>query len=128
MELIEQLISNLGVGEDQAKGGAGLLFQMAQSKLGGSEFSQIASVVPGMNDLLQAAPSVGGGGGGLLSKALSMFGKGGGSLGSLASLAGGFSQLGMDGSMATQFIPVVLSFVQQQGGDQMKGLLERVLR
>ena len=31
--LIPQLVSQLGVNADQAKGGAGLLFKMAQSKL-----------------------------------------------------------------------------------------------
>lgn len=33
MELIQQLVSNLGVSEDQAKGGAGLLFNLAKDKL-----------------------------------------------------------------------------------------------
>ena len=33
MELIQQLVSSLGVNEDQAKGGAGLLFNLAKDKL-----------------------------------------------------------------------------------------------
>ena len=140
MELIDQLVSTLGVDENQAKGGAGLLFQLAKDKLGGDQFDQIASNVPGMDDLLQAAPSLGGdgdsggGGGGLLSRVMSMFsGQSGGggalaSLGGLASLAGGFSQLGMDGGMVAQFLPVVMSFIQDKGGDQARELLESVLQ
>lgn len=140
MELIKQLVSQLGVDESQAKGGAGMLFQLAKDKLGDGEFSQIASAVPGLEDMLQAAPSLaggnggGGGGGGLLSKIMSMFGGGGGgggalgSLGGLASLAGGFSQLGLGGDMIGKFVPVVTSFVQEQGGDQAKGLLENIFK
>ena len=56
MELIEQLVGSLGVQEEQAKGGAGLLFQLAKDKLGDSEFAQVADCVPGMSNLLQAAP------------------------------------------------------------------------
>ena len=43
-ELIGQLVQKLGIQEDQAKGGAGLLLKLAQSKLG-SDFSQIADAV-----------------------------------------------------------------------------------
>ncbi len=138
MELIQQLVSQLGVDESQAKGGAGMLFQLAKDKLGDGEFSQIASAVPGLEDMLQAAPSLaggngGGGGGGLLSKVMSMFGSGGGggaagNLAGLASLAGGFSQLGLSGDMVGKFVPIIMSFVQEQGGDQAKGLLEGIFK
>lgn len=48
-------------------------------------------------------------------------------LGNLAKLAGGFSQLGLSSDMVGKFVPVVLSFVQSQGGDAMKSMLEKVL-
>jgi hypothetical protein len=50
-----------------------------------------------------------------------------GGLGNLANLASGFSQLGLSSDMVGKFVPVVLSFVQNQGGDSMKGLLEKVM-
>ena len=50
MELVQQLTQNLGIKEDQAKGGAGLIFQLAQQKLGDGEFAQVASAVPGISD------------------------------------------------------------------------------
>jgi hypothetical protein len=61
-ELIQNLVNNLGVKEDQAKGGTGLLFKLAKEKLGGGEFSQISEHVPGIEDLVQAALEGGGGG------------------------------------------------------------------
>ena len=128
MELINQLVSNLGVSEEQAKGGAGMLFKLAQDKLSGGEFAQITDNVSGVDDMLSAAPADAGGGlmgavGGLISSV----GGGSGNLGALASLAGGFDKLGMDSGMIGKFVPVVLDFVRNQGGDAAGNLLAGVL-
>ena len=133
MELIQQLVSNLGINEDQAKGGAGLLFNLAKDKLGGGDFQQLTNAIPAINNLLKAAPESGAGGGlmGALGGAASAFGGLGGKmegLGNLAQLAGGFSQLGLSADMVGKFVPIVLSFVQNQGGDSLKGILEKVLK
>ena len=130
MELIGLLTQGLGVNEDQAKGGTGLIFQLAKQQLGDSDFAQVANVIPGLDELLGAAPkeetgmmsAIGGlagalGGGGTLGK-----------LAGLASLAGGFDQLGLKPDMISQFLPIILSFVQNQGGDSIKDLLEGVLQ
>ena len=128
MDLINQLVSNLGVSEDQAKGGAGMLFKLAQDKLSGDEFAQIADKVPGLDEMVSAAPDAAGGGlmgavGGLMSK----MGGGSSDLGALASLAGGFDKLGLDSGMVGKFVPVVLDFVRNQGGDSVGNLLKSVL-
>jgi hypothetical protein len=127
MELIQQLVTQLGVNETAAKGGAGLLFQLAQSKLATGDFSKIAGVVPGINDLLKAAPQDTGALGSL-GKIASGFGGGAAQLGNLASLAGGFSKLGLDSGMIGKFMPIILSFVQSKGGDVVKTLLEKALK
>jgi hypothetical protein len=138
MELIQQLVSSLGVNEEQAKGGAGLLFNLAKDKLGAGDFQQLTDKIPGVSDLLGAAPapsaaaSTGGGMMGALGGVAASLGAGGlgdkmEGLGNLANLASGFSQLGLSSDMVGKFVPVVLSFVQNQGGDGVKGLLEKVL-
>lgn len=127
MELVEQLVKNLGVSEDAAKGGSGLLFNMAKEKLGSGDFSKVASALPGIDDLMKSAPESGGMLGGI-GKLASGLGGGAGQLGSLASLAGGFSKLGMDSGMIAQFIPIILSFAQSKGGGVVKGLLEKALK
>ena len=138
MELINQLVSSLGVNEDQAKGGAGLLFNLAKDKLGAGDFQQLADKIPGASDLVGAAPapstaaSAGGGMMGALGGIASSLGAGGlgekmGGLDDLAKLASGFSQLGLSSDMVGKFVPIVLSFVQNQGGDGIKGLLKKVL-
>jgi hypothetical protein len=128
MELIQQLVSNLGVDEEQAKGGAGLLFKLAKDKLGTGEFSQVADVVPGINEFIGSAPSESGGLLGAIGGLASAFGGKAGGLGELANLAGGFSKLGLDSGMIGKFVPIILAFVQAKGGDIIKTLLEQVLK
>lgn len=133
MELVQQLVSNLGVGEDQAKGGAGLILKLAQDKLGGGEFAKVASAIPGSDVLLGSAPTEESGGGGMMDAlggmaAGMMGGSQGAALGNLMSLAGGFSKLGMDGNMVTKFFPIILSFVQQKGGADVAGILSKALQ
>ncbi|MGB6299816.1 MAG: DUF2780 domain-containing protein [Rivularia sp. (in: cyanobacteria)] len=132
MELVQQLVSNLGVQEDQAKGGAGLILKLAQDKLGGGEFAKVASAIPGSDMLLGSAPSQDAGSGmmGALGgmAAGMMGGNQGANLGSLMSLAGGFQKLGMSGDMVTKFFPVILNFVQQKGGADAAGILSKALQ
>ena len=127
MELIELLTKNLGVREDQAKGGAGLLFNLAKEKLGESDFSQLAQHVPNINELIGAAPKSKGLGA-VLGGLASSIGGDASKFGSIASLASGFSEIGLDDGMVGKFIPIILSFVQGKGGSEVKGLLEKVLK
>jgi hypothetical protein len=127
MELLNQLTQNLGVTEEQAKGGAGLLFDLAKEKLGAGDFGQITDAVPGIGELAGAAPKSGGLGGAIGGLA-SALGGSAGKLGDLASLAGGFKNLGLDTNMIGKFIPIILSFVQSKGGDSIKNLLAGVLK
>ena len=126
-ELIGALVSQLGIQEGQAKGGAGLLFKLAQEKLGG-DFSKVAGALPGVTDLIAAAPQAGGAAklvGGLLGAIGGDKAKG---LSDLASLAGGFSQLKLDRGMVAKFVPILLGFVKGQGGPGVADLLTRVLK
>jgi hypothetical protein len=127
MELIQLLTQNLGVDENQAKGGAGLIFKLAQEKLGNGEFAEVASALPFVQDLIGEAPEPGGGIAGVLGGLAGAMG-GGNQLADLAALAGGFGQLGLNPTMASQFIPIILSFVQEQGGEGIQGLLANVLK
>ncbi len=127
MEIIEQLMSQLGVDEAQATGGAGLLFKLAKDQLSGDDFSQLRAAIPEVDQLIEAAPDTGrrllGGFGGLAAA----FGGKVGALGNLASLAEGFRALGLDSGMVPKFLPLVLSFVESQGGDGLRDRLVGVL-
>ena len=127
MELIQMIVQQLGVSDEQATGGAGLLFKLAQEKLSSGDFSQVRDAVPGIEDLISSAPQAGGLAGALGGLA-SSFGGGGAQLAGLAELAGGFKNLDLDSDMIGKFIPVVLSFVQAKGGDTLKQVLAKVLQ
>jgi len=127
MELIQDLVKNLGVSEDAAKGGSGLIFKLAQDKLPAGDFEKVSGAVPGISDLIKAAPDSGGILGGLGQMASGLGGDLG-QLGNLASLAGGFSKLGLSGDMIGKFIPIILSFVGNKGGTGIQAILEKVLK
>jgi hypothetical protein len=127
MELVDQLVKNLGVSEEAAKGGSGLIFNMVKDKLGTGDFGKVAGALPGITDLMKAAPASGGVLGGI-GKLASGLGGGAGQLGNLASLAGGFSKLGLDSGMIGKFIPIILAFAQSKGGDVVKSLLQKALK
>lgn len=127
MELIQMITGQLGITDEQAKGGSGLLFKMAKEKLGSDEFGQVAKAVPGIEDLISSAPGSGGLSG-IMGGLASSLGGGAGGLGNLAGLAGGFKNLGLDSGMIGKFIPIVMSFVQSKGGDTVRSILEKILK
>jgi hypothetical protein len=119
-ELIGQLTKQLSIKPEQALGGAGALFGVAKTKLSPTDFLKVSNVVPGMDDLLKAAPKVGGGGSDPLSQmGAALPGKAGG----VASVAGAFKQLGLSPQMAVKFLPIMTQFVKLKGGADVAGLL-----
>ncbi|MCU7883388.1 MAG: DUF2780 domain-containing protein [Candidatus Thiodiazotropha sp. (ex Lucinoma annulata)] len=123
--LLDALTSQLGVTSEQAAGGAGSLFNLAKSSLAPSDFSQIASVVPGIDSMMSAAPVADKASGGVGAVA-SMLG-GEGSLGNLANLASSFSELGLSSDMIGKFTPVVLEYLQSAGGDTVMEMMKGAL-
>ena len=127
IELVQQLISKAGVSEEQAQGGAGLLFGLLKDKLSAQDFAQVTEAVPDVNDLIAAAPEGGGGGlKGMLGGIASSLGMS--QLGDLASLANGFSKLGLNTEAMERFIPVVMSFVESKGGEGLGQIVGKVLK
>jgi len=127
MELLNLLTEKLGVTQEQAKGGVGMLLKMAQDKLNPDEFSKVAALIPGFDDLISSAPKAEGLSGALGGLTSSLGGLAG-SLGDLAQLKDGFKNLGLDSGMIAKFVPVILAFVESHGGDKIKGLLSSVLK
>lgn len=125
--LVSLLTSQLGVTENQARGGAGALFSYAKDKLGASDFAKVAEAVPGMAGFLGAAPKSEGVSG-ALGGASSLLGKAKDSGAGIMSLAGQFAQVGLGGDMIGKFVPIILSYVKSSGGDAVAGLLAGALK
>lgn len=121
--LVDILVQQLGVTPQQATGGAGSIFSMAQQSMTPSNFGLVSKAVPGMDQLLTAAPASGTTS--LMGSAASALG--GSSLGNMAGLASSFQGLGMNSGMMSQFIPVIMQYVQTQGGSSTMNLLQSAL-
>ena len=126
MDLVTTLVDTLGITKDQAKGGSGALFQNAKDNLSTDDFQKVSDTVPDMNKYLAAAPDVKtkSGLGGTLGSSLSSLGGGSAKAGSMVDLTSAFSKLGMDSDTLSKFIPVVLDFVQSEGGQSAVRLLQ----
>jgi hypothetical protein len=126
--LVGILVQQLGISPQQATGGAGSIFSLAKQSMSPASFGQVSNAVPGMGQLLAAAPALGGsttGTGSLMGSAASALG--GSSLGNMAALAGSFQSLGMGSGMMNQFLPIILQYVQGTGGSSTMGLLQSAL-
>lgn len=126
LELVQHIVSKVGVSEQQAEGGAGLIMGLLKDQLSGGDFAQLADAVPGVEGLIDSAPESGGGFGGMLGGLAGALG--GSELGQLAKLAGGFDQLGLDAGMIGKFVPLVIGFVQDKGGEGLAGIVASVLQ
>ena len=128
-ELVAALSKEIGATPEQAAGAAGALFGVAKSRLKADEFSQVANAVPGMDQLLKAAPKSGGdagkSGGAAAGLAMSKLG---GSASGLASAASAFSTLGLSPDMVGKAVPVLTSFVSKSGGKNVGSLLAGALK
>ncbi|MET0066902.1 MAG: DUF2780 domain-containing protein [Candidatus Thiodiazotropha sp.] len=123
--LLEALTGSLGITSEQASGGAGALFNLAQSNLSEGEFAQIADVVPDIQEMMSAADSTSGNASGMAALG-SMLGDKSGA-GSMAGLASVFSGLGMDSDMVGQFTPIILEYLQSNGGEAVMQLMKGAL-
>lgn len=127
MELINQLVSTLGIDSKQAEGGTGLLMKLVKDNLSGADFSRITNAAPQLEGLMQQAPE-GGAGGSLLGMAGGLLSSmGSDKLAGLTQIAGGLQSLNLNKDTLVQFIPVILQHFQKQGQGDIAGLIQKAL-
>lgn len=124
--LVDTLVRQLGVSQQQAMGGAGAIFQVAQGNMNPQAFSTLSQSIPGMNNMLGAAPAMPAAPG-LTGGLTSMMGNANNTLGSAAALAASFQQLNLSPDMVGQFIPVITNYVRQTSGRVTADLLQSAL-
>lgn len=117
-ELVGKLISELGVSQKQAEGGAGSLLNLAGSNLSATDFTSLKSAIPSASSLIAAAPLVTGQTG----TGLSM-----GSLGALAGINQQFESLGLGSDMVSKFGAVIFDYLKGSSGGGIAGLFESAL-
>lgn len=124
--LVDLLSSQLGVTKDQAQGGAGSIFQLAKQNLSVEDFSSIAKALPGIDQMMGAAPKVEKSSGSLGSIS-SMMGDSSNKLEGIAGLTNSFEKLGLTPDMVKKFTPIILDYVKNKGGEHAMNLLKGAL-
>lgn len=126
-QLLLTLAEQLGVNQNQAKGGMGALMQLAQAYLKPEQFSQLETSMPGMKGLLSAAPEVTKGGtADGVNSLLSNLGGLGKDAANLNTLNSQFESLGLDTKMISQYSSIAVDYYKGKGGDTGK-LMEQGL-
>ncbi|EMF7386813.1 DUF2780 domain-containing protein [Vibrio parahaemolyticus] len=101
--LTELLTSQLPVSTEQAAGGSSALIALAQSQLSQQNSTELQSLIPGLSNLKGAQSLLG-------------------NIESLSAVQSAFNALGLDPSMISQFVPVILGYLNEQGASE--GLLK----
>lgn len=101
--LTELLTSQLPVSTEQAAGGSSALLALAQSQLSGENSSELESLILGLSSLSGTQSLLG-------------------NVESLSAVQSAFDTLGLDASMISQFAPVILQYLSEQGAST--GLLD----
>lgn len=121
--LVDILSHRLGVSQQQALGGAGAVFQMAQGNMEPQAFATLSRSIPGMDSMLSAAPAMSN----LSGNLSSLMGDGNNTLGNATALAASFQQLNLSPDMVGQFIPVITNYVSKTSGSAAATLLQSAL-
>ncbi|HCE4656018.1 TPA: DUF2780 domain-containing protein [Vibrio parahaemolyticus] len=101
--LTELLTSQLPISTEQAAGGSSALIALAQSQLSQQNSTELQSLIPGLSNLKGAQSLLG-------------------NIESLSAVQSAFNALGLDPSMISQFAPVILGYLNEQGASE--GLLK----
>ncbi|UCX03247.1 DUF2780 domain-containing protein [Shewanella glacialimarina] len=123
--LVGNVMSQLGLTEQQAAGGLGSILNLAQSNLGNNDFSTLSNSIPGIDSLLGAVPAMGGDSGmsGLLSKAGNL----GSSFQGAAVVYDSFEKLGISKEYIAPMVDIAKQYLQQQSGQGTVDLLMKGL-
>jgi hypothetical protein len=138
MELVRQLVNELGVTDKQAAAGAGALFEAAEKRLPPEEYRQISRLIPELDDLIKAGTQAGAsksrpsGVAGALLGILGMLGllnkEKVGRLGQILALVAFFKKLGLKKEHVQKFLQVIGSYLKSKGGSELAGdILGKVL-
>jgi len=136
MELVNQLVDELGVTPDQAKAGAGVLLGAAEKRLPPEEFRQISRLIPGLDEILQAGARSGQpkAAGGLAGIVLALIGRLGlmnkdkaAMIGRLVAIAAIFKKLGLKKEHVIKFVQVIRSYLTSKDGGLAADILGKIL-
>jgi hypothetical protein len=111
--LTSTLGSSLGLSTDQASGAVGSVMALAQTKLPASDYTKVASALPGSDTYVQKAKDLG---------------VDTSSITDMNGLNAAYSKLGISPEVGSQITPLVVNYVGKAAGPTVGGLLSSVLK
>jgi hypothetical protein len=125
-ELVDLLMSKLGVTELQANAGTGVLFKYLKSQVTGDEFDAVSDAVEGgASSYMRAADEAG-----AYKKTPSKFGKMGSAVtapGLIGNATEPFKKLGLKGEMITKYADVIVDYFKQKGKEKATNVFMKML-
>jgi len=122
--LTQALTQKLGVNSQQASAGAGALFQVAQSQMGGNDFQQLTGSMPEISGLINSATSSKPSGlSQIASGASSLLGDESNTAGAAVQAYETFQSLGMSSDMVKQFVPIMTDYVSKNAAPKITNSL-----
>ncbi|WJG09472.1 DUF2780 domain-containing protein [Aliiglaciecola sp. LCG003] len=123
-DMVAILAKNLGVNNQQAQGGLGSIFNYVKGNISADKFNQLSDSLPGVSDLINAAPDVSqlkesGGLAGLMDKAAEY----NDSLKAINNVKKQFEALGLKPEMIMQYVEQAKAYLDTEQGQQAKQLL-----
>ena len=106
------LQSQLGITADQAEGGIGSMLSLASEKLTTGEYDKFAGMIPGADKYLKSAKDLG-----AVTEPLK----------NLDGLMSALGSLGIPAESVAKFAPLVSDYLGKLGGNDVKGMLAKVL-
>jgi hypothetical protein len=123
-DMVGSVSESLGVSKEQALGGLGAIFNYAKNNISAEQFATISKSLPGVSDLLKAAPDVSQlesstGLSGLMDKAASY----NASLKAINDVKKQFEALGLQPEMITAFVQQAKAYLDTDEGKKIKDTL-----
>ena len=121
-DVINNLTTQLGIDQNQAECGVGILLNYARETLPGGDFTKVEEAFGGSaGTFISKAPTGTG---------VTTGGTGGttGEVGNAGYVTGGFQTLNIDPSTIVRFIPIVVDYVKSKGGDTVAGTFQGIFK
>lgn len=128
-DLVSLVSDNLGVSKSQSQGGLASIFNYAKGNLSSSDYSQLASGIPGLSGIMDSLPSLSSaeqkssGMSGLLNKASEYSS----SIKGINQLKQQFEALGLTPEMISSFVSQINTYLNSQDQDKTQSLLQQGL-
>ena len=124
-DVINNLTTQLGIDENQAECGVGILLNYARQTLPGGDFTKVEEAFGGSaGTFISKAPT----GVGVTGGTPGTPGGTTGGVGNAGYVTGGFQTLNIDPSTIVRFIPIVVDYVKSKGGDTVAGTFQGIFK